>query len=228
MIYVVPNFQNPSGITLSLERRQQLIKLAVEHQVPIIDDNPYGELRYSGKAVPSLRGIGGDAVIQLGTFSKLVSPGLRVGWIVAPTAAMKIIERVKQATDLHSTTFSQYIILEYLNRGLLDAHVEKIKAEYSIRRDLMLRAMQEHFPACVKWTRPDGGLFLWVKLPEGISAAKVFDDAIKEGVAFVPGKSFHPDGSGENTLRMNFANATHEMILEGIKRLAKVLKKYCP
>ncbi len=226
-MYLVPNFQNPSGITMSLERRQAVIDLAFEHHVPIVDDNPYGELRFSGKAMPSLRGIGGDAVIGLGTFSKLISPGLRVGWVVAPIACSKVIERVKQAVDLHSATFPQFVIYEFLKRGYLEPHIEKIKSAYAERLGVMEAAMREYFPPSITWPHPDGGLFLWLQLPEDVSASKMLNEAIAAGVAFVPGRSFHPDGSGDNTMRLNFANATHEGIVEGIKRLAKVLKKYC-
>jgi DNA-binding transcriptional MocR family regulator len=227
MIYVVPNFQNPSGITMKLERRKELIRLAYEYQIPIIDDNPYGELRYSGTPMPSLRGLGGDAVIQLGTYSKLISPGLRIGWIIAPTAALKVIERVKQAADLHSTTFSQYVVYEFLRRGWLEEHIEVIKEAYARRRDVMLKALEEYFPDCVTWPHPHGGLFLWIQLPEGVSATKMFEDAVVEKVAFVPGKPFHPHGDGDHTLRLNFATSNEEKTLEGIKRLSRVVKRYC-
>jgi len=226
-IYLVPNFQNPSGITMSLERRQKVIDLAFKYHIPVVDDNPYGELRFSGKAVPSLRGIGGDAVIGLGTFSKLISPGLRIGWVVAPIACSKIIEKVKQAVDLHSATFPQYVIYEFLKRGYLEPHIEKIKVAYAHRLDVMEHAMSEYFPENVTWPHPEGGLFLWLQLPEHVSAMKMLNESIDAGVAFVPGKPFHPDGSGDNTMRLNFANATPEGIVEGIKRLSMVLKKYC-
>jgi 2-aminoadipate transaminase len=226
-IYLVPNFQNPSGITMSLERRQKVIDLAFKYHTPIVDDNPYGELRFSGKAMPSLRGIGGDAVIGLGTFSKLISPGLRVGWVVAPIACSKIIEKVKQAVDLHSTTFTQYVIYEFLKRGYLEPHIEKIKVAYAQRLGVMEQALREYFPDNVTWPHPEGGLFLWLQLPEHVSAMKMLKESIDAGVAFVPGRPFHPDGSGDNTMRLNFANASAENIVEGIKRLGKVLKKYC-
>jgi 2-aminoadipate transaminase len=227
LIYVVPNFQNPSGITMSLARRKELLRLAFAHHIPVVDDNPYGELRYSGEPQPSLCVLGGEAVLQLGTFSKLISPGLRVGWICAPAEALKIVEKAKQAADLHTTTFSQFLIYEFLRRGLLDDHVELIKASYSRRRDVMLETMTENFPDSVTWPHPDGGLFLWVQLPSGASATKIFDDAVEAGVAFVPGQPFHPDGSGDHTFRLNFANASEEKIVEGIKRLATVLKRHC-
>lgn len=226
-IYCVPNFQNPSGITLGYQRRKALMNLVFKHRIPLIDDNPYGELRYSGEAVPSLRGIGGDAVIQLGTFSKLISPGLRVGWVCAPVSAIRVIEKAKQAVDLHSTTFTQYVVTEFLRRGYLDPHIEKVKASYARKRDTMVSAMKEYFPESVTWPYPDGGLFLWVQLPEEVSATMVFQDAVNKGVAFVPGRPFHPDGSGDNTFRMNFASSTFENIVEGVKRLGEVLHEYC-
>jgi 2-aminoadipate transaminase len=226
-IYSVPNFQNPSGITLSYQRRKALMNLVFEHRIPLIDDNPYGELRYSGEAVPSLRGIGGDAVVQLGTFSKLISPGLRIGWVCAPVSAIKVIEKAKQAVDLHTTTFTQYIAAEFLRRGFLEPHIEKIKTSYAKKRDTMVSAMKEYFPESVRWPYPDGGLFLWVQLPEYVSATLVFRDAVDKGVAFVPGRSFHPDKSGDNTFRLNFASSSFENIVEGIKRLGSVLHEHC-
>lgn len=227
MIYVVPNFQNPSGITLSYQRRKALMNLVFKHQIALIDDNPYGELRYSGTPQPSLRGLGGDAVIQLGTFSKLISPGLRVGWICAPVKAIKILERAKQAVDLHSATFTQYVIAEFLRRGYLEAHIEKIRTSYMQKRDTMIAAMKEYFPDSVRWPYPDGGLFLWVQLPDRVSATMVFQEAVHEGVAFVPGRPFHPDGTGDNTARVNFASPTPEQIVEGVKRLGRVLTRHC-
>lgn len=227
LIYVVPNFQNPSGITLSYQRRKALMSLVFRHQVALIDDNPYGELRYSGTPQPSLRGLGGDAVIQLGTFSKLISPGLRVGWICAPVSAIKIIEKAKQAVDLHSATFTQFVVAEFLKRGFLEPHIEIIRASYAARREIMINAMKEHFPANVTWPFPDGGLFLWVQLPEHVSSTMIFQQAVNEGVAFVPGRPFHPDGSGDNTMRLNFASSTAENIVEGIRRLGRVFERYC-
>ncbi len=227
MIYVVPNFQNPSGITLSYQRRKALMNLVFRHQIAMIDDNPYGELRYSGTPLPSLRGLGGDAVIQLGTFSKLISPGLRVGWICAPVSAIKIIEKAKQAVDLHSSTFTQFIAAEFLKRGYLDPHIEQIRTAYALKRDTMIAAMKEYFPPSIRWPYPDGGLFLWVQLPDNVSASMVFQQAVHQGVAFIHGRPFHPDGSGDNTMRLNFASSSPENIVEGIKRLARVLSQYC-
>jgi 2-aminoadipate transaminase len=222
LIYVVPNFQNPTGITLSEERRRLLVEKAQKYHIPIVDDNPYGELRYSGTTVPSIKSIGGQAVIQLGSFSKIISPGIRIGWLAASRQIMGIVERVKQSTDLHTNLFAQYVIYEFAQDGALDRHIETIKTEYHKRRDAMLRAMKEFFPDTISWTKPDGGLFLWVRLPEGTDAGSLFKRGIEEKVAFVPGKPFHPDGSGANTLRLNFSNATLENIHEGVKRLGRV------
>ena len=225
LIYVVPNFQNPSGITLSYERRKHLVKLAEEYYVPIIDDNPYGELRYIGKDVPSLKSLGKDLVIQLGTISKIISPGLRIAWIVAPTEVMTKFERLKQGADLHTNTFAQYVVAEYVKDGRLDRHIEEIKTAYGERRGVMIKAMQEYFPENVKWTEPEGGLFLWVQLPQEISATDLLQEALKQKVAYVPGKPFYPYEDKDNTLRLNFSNASPEMIIEGIKRLGKVFKE---
>jgi len=222
-IYVVPNFQNPAGVTLSEERRHKLIDLAYKYKKPIIDDNPYGELRYSGEDQVSLARLGRDVVIQLGTFSKTVSPGLRIGWALAPSAVLEVLQRVKQSTDLHTNQFAQYVVYEYSLHGQLERHIEVIKKTYHERRDVMLAAMSEFFPDSVSWTKPEGGLFLWVSLPKNVSAPELFKRAIEEKVAFVPGKPFDPEGTLDNTFRLNFSNASPEMIREGIKRLGRAM-----
>ncbi len=224
-IYVVSNFQNPSGATLSLKRRKDLIGLAKEYYIPIIDDNPYGELRYVGEDVPSLKSLGGDLVIELGTCSKIVSPGLRIGWVAASTEVMTMFERMKQGADLHTNTFAQYVLYEYIKAGNLDSHIQEIKVAYSERRDVMIEALKEHFPENVTWVEPKGGLFLWVELPQEISATKLLDEAVKQKVAYVPGKPFYPYEDKDNTLRLNFSNASPDMIREGIKRLGQVFQK---
>jgi len=224
-IYVVPNFQNPSGITMSFERRKLLVKLAREYYVPIIDDNPYGELRYKGEDLPSLKSLGGDLVIQLGTFSKIISPGIRIGWIAASTEVMGVFEKMKQGSDLHTNTFAQYVIYEYLKEGNLDKHIEKIKESYASRMEAMLKALEEYFPEEITWTKPEGGLFLWVELPDGVSATELFDKAVQEKVAYVSGKFFFAREDKDNTLRLCFCTMSEDMIHEGIKRLAKVFKE---
>ena len=224
-IYVVPNFQNPNGVTLTTARRYKLVELAYTYNIPIIDDNPYGELRYAGEHQESLKQIGQDAVIQLGTFSKIVSPGLRVGWTVAPPEVMSVLERVKQSTDLHTNQFAQYVLHEYVIGGRLERHVECLIEAYRERRNAMLSAMAVFFPDTVTWTKPEGGLFLWVTLPESVSARELFLKAIEHKVAFVPGRAFDPLGKMENTMRLNFSNASIEMIREGVKRLGRVLSE---
>jgi 2-aminoadipate transaminase len=224
-IYVVADFQNPSGITLSLKRRKQLVKLAEKYQIPIVDDNPYGELRYVGENIPSVQSLGRDLVIELGTFSKIVSPGLRIGWGVVSTEITTMFERLKQGADLHTNTFAQYVVYEYIKAGNLDRHIEEIKAAYSERRGVMIQALREHFPEGVRWFEPEGGLFLWVELPEGISATDLLPAAVEQKVAYVPGKPFYPYEDKDNTLRLNFSNATPEMIIEGTKRLGKVFRE---
>ncbi len=225
-IYTVSNFQNPTGITLSLERRHALIELALRYEIPIIDDNPYGDIRFAGESLPTLKSIGGDAVIAVRTFSKVLAPGFRVGWLNAPKDIIPYFEKAKQAIDLHTNTLNQYIIHEYLVAGKLEPHIEKLKADYSVKRDLMIRTLDEFFPDGCTWTHPEGGLFLWVELPKHVSAKELLPQAIEKKVAYVYGEPFFPDGSGDNTMRLNFSNATHENIVEGIKRLGQLFSEH--
>jgi DNA-binding transcriptional MocR family regulator len=223
-IYLVPNFQNPSGITMSKSRREAVVALAKKYDIPIIDDNPYGELRFSGQPVPSLKVMGGEHVIQLGTFSKIISPGLRIGWIAADVEFIGICEKMKQAIDLHSTTFTQHVVYEFSKDGALEAHIEKIKKAYGKRRDVMIDALRKNFHDGTTWTEPEGGLFLWVKLPNNISASKLLPTALKAGFAYVPGKYFFSQRPDDSTMRLNFCNAAEDNIVEGIKRLASVVR----
>lgn len=234
-IYVLPNFQNPTGVTLSLERRKKLIALADRYGVPIIEDDPYGQLRYEGEHLPSVVWLdsqyrdNGDYcyrgnVIYLSTFSKILAPGLRLAWVVAPPEVIRKLVQAKQGADLHTATFNQYVAYEISHGGFLDRHIWMIRRIYGERRNLMLDAMDEYFPASVSWTRPEGGLFLWGTLPEGLNSADVLKVAVEKKVAFVPGAPFYPLGGGENTMRINFSNASHENILEGVTRLGNVLK----
>jgi 2-aminoadipate transaminase len=235
-IYALPNFQNPSGITLSLERRHALIEVADHYGVPILEDDPYGQLRYEDEHLPSLvtldshfRNTNGEKysgnVIYLSTFSKTLAPGIRLGWIVAPVEVIQKLVQAKQGADLHSGTLNQMLAFEVASGGFLDVHVKHIRAVYRERRDAMLAALDRHFPADVTWTRPKGGLFLWLTFPESMDAADILKSAVEQKVAFVPGQSFHADGGGCNTARLNFSNANPGMIEEGIKRLARVLKQ---
>jgi len=223
-LYLVSTFQNPTGITISDKRRVELVEIARKYNCPIVDDNPYGEIRFAGKDVKSLKAIGKDYVIQLGTFSKLISPGLRIGWIVSNTVVSPIIERMKQAMDLHSTTFSQYVIADFAAAGHLDRHIELIKKEYGRKRNFMIDMLKKYFGNRASWTTPEGGLFLWVKLPDHISATDMLPAAIKAKVAYVPGKFFYSAEQDDSTMRLNFCNATEENIEEGIKRLATVIE----
>ncbi|HLE52013.1 MAG TPA: PLP-dependent aminotransferase family protein [Anaerolineales bacterium] len=233
-IYVLPNFQNPTGVTLSLERRHALIELADRYGVPIIEDDPYGQLRYEGQHLPSVVVLDSQYrddcthsyrgnVIYLSTFSKLLAPGLRLGWVIAPEEVIRKLVVAKQAADLHTSTFTQMIAYEVSRGGFIDRHVPLIREVYGHRRDVMLAAMDRYFPPEVDWTQPKGGLFLWGILPKYLDAADVLEAAVEKKVAFVPGEPFHPTGGGKNTMRINFSNATPEKIEEGIFRLGKVL-----
>jgi len=223
-VYLMPNFQNPTGITLSLERRKRIVELVAKHEVPLIEDDPYGQLRYEGKHITPLFALDGPDVIYLSTFSKIISPGLRLGWMVAPPDIIHRLVQAKQGTDLHTSTLIQMVVYEISHGGFLDRQVRAIRSVYRERRDSMLSAMKKYFPAGVTWTQPQGGLFLWVTLPALLDSAEVLREALKEKVAFVPGASFYADGSGANTMRLNFSYPKPTIIEEGIHRLAKVLK----
>jgi 2-aminoadipate transaminase len=225
LIYTVSNFQNPTGISMSQKRRIELVDLATKYNIPIVDDNPYGDIRFSGDKIPTLKSYGGDEVIAVRSFSKIISPGLRIGWINGPAETLKYFEKVKQCTDLHTTSFGQYLIYEYMNQGYLEPHIELICVDYKAKRDVMLKTMHKTFPDGVTWTEPDGGLFLWVVLPSHVSAKELLPKAIKKKVAYVYGQPFYPHGEGENTLRLNYCNASHDNIEQGITRLGDLLKE---
>lgn len=233
-IYVLPNFQNPTGVTLSLERRQKLISMADQYGVPIVEDDPYGQLRYDGEHLPSIVVLdsqfrGNETpcyrgnVIYLSTFSKTLAPGLRLGWVVAPPEVIRKLVEAKQGADLHTATFNQMVAYEVSRGGFLDQHIHLIREVYGERRDVMLAAMDRCFPPEVDWTHPQGGLFLWGILPTYMDAADVLKTCIERKVAFVPGEPFHPRGGGKNTLRINFSNASKEKIEEGIFRLGTTI-----
>ncbi|MCQ3936731.1 MAG: aminotransferase [Chloroflexi bacterium] len=235
-IYVLPNFQNPSGSTLSLERRKKLVELADKYGVPIIEDDPYGQLRYDGEHIPGVVMLDSQYrndddgeytgnVIYLSTFSKLLAPGLRLAWVIAPTTVIQRLVMTKQAADLHTSSFNQQVAYEVGKGGFLDEHVKVIRATYKERRDVMLEMMDEMFPPEMRWTRPAGGMFLWGMMPEGVDAAEVLKIAIERKVAFVPGASFHPNGGGANTMRINFSYSNPDTIREGITRLGATLKE---
>lgn len=231
LFYTIPNFQNPSGITYSGQKRKDVADILEKHNVICVEDNPYGELRFAGEDLPPLRKYL-DNTILLGTFSKIVAPGLRLGWICAGKEIMERLIVAKQAADLHSNYLSQRIVHQYLMDNDIDEHIMKIRAAYGKRRDLMIDLMAEYFPDEVKFTKPEGGMFLWVTLPERVLSLDLFELAVKENVAFVPGNPFYTDDdSRNNTLRLNFSNSDEEQIEEGIKRLARCLERLmeiCP
>ena len=225
-IYVLPNFHNPAGTTLSLERRHRLVDLAARHGAFIIEDDPYGELRFEGEDLIPICALHKENTIYLSTFSKTLAPGLRLGWIVAPKTVIAKLIQAKQGADLNTSTVVQYMAYDICSRGLIKAHVKKIRDAYKERRNVMLQAMEEHFPPGVTWTRPQGGLFLWARLPEQIDAEKLLKVAVEEKVAFVPGNAFYPDGAdGRCCMRLNFSNAQPDMIREGIRRLGQAIKR---
>ncbi len=224
LFYSVPNFQNPTGITYSEEKRRAVADLMNDLGGVFIEDDPYGELRFKGQDIPSMKKFLGDRAIVLGTFSKVVSPGMRLGWICASQEIMEKLLVAKQASDLHSSCFVQRIVHRYLIENDMDGHIAMIKQMYGKQRDAMVQAMEDLFPGNVQFTRPEGGMFLWVTLPEKLSSMKLFDMAIKEKVAFVPGQAFFVDGGGANTMRLNYSNSDEEKIVEGIGRMAKALR----
>lgn len=224
LFYSVTNFQNPTGITYSKQKRQEVAEILKNHNTVFVEDNPYGEIRFLGEDIPPVKAYLEDSIL-FGSFSKTVSPGMRLGWIVANEEVMEKIIIAKQASDLHSNYFTQRVVYQYLIDHEVDEHIEKIKEMYRNQRNLMVSMIGEHFPKGVKYTEPEGGMFLWVTLPEDLSSMDLFELAIKENVAFVPGQAFYADGSGENTLRLNFSNSDEERIEEGIKRLGKAINE---
>lgn len=225
-IYVIPDFQNPSGRTMSIERRKGLVELANKYNVAIVEDNPYGELRFEGEIYPAIKHYDTEGrVIFLGTFSKIFSPGLRTGWIAADEEVLNKFVMIKQGADLQSSTIDQIAVAKFLEDYDIEAHIDKIKEVYKRRKDLMLNTMKEEFPEGVKVTDPEGGLFTWVVLPEHINARELSMKALEKNVAYVPGGSFFPNGGNENTFRVNYSNMEDERIVEGVKRLGQVLRE---
>ncbi|ABR46274.1 putative transcriptional regulator, GntR family [Alkaliphilus metalliredigens QYMF] len=226
MIYVIPDFQNPSGRTWSIERRKRLIALANQYDLPVVEDNPYGELRFEGERPPAIKSFDTEGrVIYLGTFSKTFCPGLRLGWTLGDGELLQKYIFVKQGADLHTNTLTQRELNKFLEMYDIDAHIEKIKDVYRKRRDVMMDSIKKYFPKNVKYTYPEGGLFTWCELPQEMNAREIFLKSIKVNVAFVPGGSFFPNGGKENTFRLNYSMMSEEKIEEGIKRLGKVLQE---
>ena len=225
-IYVIPDFQNPTGRTWSMDRRKAFMEVVNKHNLPVLEDNPYGELRYEGEILPSLKSLDTKGLVMfLGTFSKIFCPGLRLGWVAAEHSVVEEFVKIKQSADLHTSNFDQGVADAYMDNYDLDAHVEEIKALYRKRRDLIVKTMEEEFPAGVEFTRPQGGLFLWVTLPEGVSAKTVFHKCIEMKVAAVIGDAFYPNDKTDRSLRVNYSNMTEDRIVEGVKRMAKAIKE---
>ncbi len=224
-LYMIPDFQNPSGESLTLEERQVLVDLAKEHGFLIVEDSPYRELRYEGEHIPTMYSLAPDHVIHLGSFSKIFAPGFRLGWAIAHPDILDKIYVCKQSLDLCPPIMDQYLAAEFLNSGRLDANLARTVELYKGKRDLMLSLLEEHMPEGVKWTHPEGGLFLFLTMPEGFDAVKFYDVALEAGVAYVAGEFFHPDRSGKNTMRLNFSFMDQERMKEGIALLASLLKK---
>lgn len=228
-VYVVPDFQNPGGTTIHQERRKKILEIVKKFGVLLIEDSPYRQVRFEGEAPEmfyKLDGGKGENVISLFTFSKTFVPGIRLGFAIGKPEAISHMSILKQSIDLCAPSFSQLVTAEFMASGYLKPHIEKVTALYKTKKDAMLKALETYMPEDVHWTKPEGGLFLWVELPENIDAVKMFDDAIEKKVAYVIGSAFHHDGSGRNTMRLNFSYATLEQIDEGIKRLAECVKDY--
>ncbi len=225
LLYVVPEFHNPKGTTLSLARRHRLVELAAAYRVPIVEDDPYGELRFKGDFLPPLAALDEEGlVVHLGTFSKTLAPGLRLGWLVGPKPLVRAATIAKQASDLHTATLAQRAAAVLLETFDYEAHLGRIRKTYSSRCEAMQTALARHLPAGTTWTRPDGGLFVWAQLPLGLSSTVLFEDAVRAKVAFVPGRSFFPGGGRDDFLRLNYSNRPEALIEEGMARLGKAAR----
>jgi 2-aminoadipate transaminase len=224
-VYSVPTFQNPAGVTMSLERRRRLVELARLREMLVVEDNPYGLLRFGGEPLPPLYQLeGGDFVIYVGTFSKILSPGIRLGWAVAPPPVMEKVVLGKQAADLCTSTLTQYFVREYFAEGRWREYVDSLATVYRGRRDIMVEALAEHFPAHASWTEPEGGLFIWATLPDYIDTGDLLARALRDDVAFVPGQAAYvDDGRGHNSMRLNFSGVGEDEIREGIRRIGSVI-----
>jgi len=223
LMYTVPNFQNPSGISYSERNRKGVSEMVKDKDIYLIEDDPYGDLRYEGEPKSSFKQLLPSKTIMLGSFSKTVVPGFRIGWIVAPNEIFEKLLIAKQASDLHTNQFAQSVLVEYLAMGDFDSHVSKIKEVYGRQREAMIKGIEKYFPKNVEFTQPEGGMFLWVSMPENVSSMKLFNIAIEKKVAFVPGHPFYIGKSETNTLRLNFSNVDEETIELGIKRLGQAL-----
>lgn len=226
LIYVIPTFQNPTGKTWSLERRRQLAELSAKYNVAVIEDNPYGELRFEGKPLPSIKSFDTRGnILCTGSFSKIFCPGFRIGWIAGDKDIIRKYVLVKQGTDLQCNTIAQMTISEYLNKYDIDMHIKKIIEVYKRRRDTAMRSIKCYFPNNIKFTHPNGGLFTWIELPEGISARNILAKCLEKKIAFVPGGSFYPNKNKENTFRINFSNMPEDRIEKGLRIIGKIVNE---
>lgn len=223
LLYALPNFQNPTGRSLSVERRSQLVTTCARLNLPLVEDDPYGALSYSGEPLPKMLTMHPEGVIYMGSFSKILTPGIRLGYVVAPLPLVQRLEMAKQAADLHTAQLTQMVVHEVIKDGFLDAHIPTIRALYSKQCQAMLDALAEFFPPSVRWTRPQGGMFIWVTLPVHIDALQLLEEAIAQHVAFVPGASFYANTPACNTLRLSFVTVTPQKIREGIAILGRLI-----
>jgi 2-aminoadipate transaminase len=225
-IYTIPSFQNPAGVTMSLPRRRRLVEVARERELLVLEDNPYGLLRYEGDPLPTLYAMDrGEFVIYLGTFSKVLSPGVRLGWTAAPRPVLAKMQAGKAAADLCSSSMTQYFVAEYFRTGHWEGYLTGLRELYRRRRDTLLDALAEHFPATATWTRPHGGLFVWATLPEGLDTTDLLAKALSRNVAFVPGRAAYLDGRGGTSMRLNFSGVGEEDIREGVRRIGEVVRE---
>ncbi|MDD2305521.1 MAG: PLP-dependent aminotransferase family protein [Prolixibacteraceae bacterium] len=225
VLYGIPNFQNPTGITYSAETRENLAILLDWHNILFVEDDPYGEIRFEGKFQAPVFALNPDHTIWCGSFSKMISPGLRTGWICVPKELMPYLLRIKQATDLHTNNVVQRIIYRFLTDNNLEDHLCKVRLAYKAQKDCMIESIRKHFPEEISYTNPEGGMFIWATLPESMNSEALIQKAIQEKVVFVPGKSFFTADEGQRNMRLNYSNSSEEMIEEGIKRLGTIIKK---
>lgn len=223
LLYALPNFQNPTGRTMSVERRIALVETCARLGLPLIEDDPYGALSYRGEPLPKMLTMNPHGVIYLGSFSKVLTPGIRLGYVVAPTALVRKLEQAKQAADLHTSQLTQMVVYETIKDGFLDQHIPSIRTLYANQCQVMLDALEEFFPAGVKWNKPEGGMFIWVTLPPQLNGMQLLEEAIAQNVAFVPGAPFYANEPEHNTLRLSFVTVPPEKIREGIAKLAKLI-----
>ena len=226
-IYTLPTFQNPSGMVMSLERRYELLDLSYKYNIPVVEDDPYGDLRYSEKALPALKALDQyEHVIYLSTFSKTLSIGLRIGWIAAPQQVIRKFAWLKQMTDLHANTPCQYLLSEFLSEGYYEKHLNKVRTEYKYKLELMNKSLEDFMPPQASWAMPEGGFYIWCRLPGYVTNNRLVAKAAEKGVSYLPGEIFYPDGTqGESFIRLNFTFAASEKITQGIKKLAAALSE---